>query len=222
MKKQIILFILLGIPFWAISQWSVNIGAETGFALEWQKIEKGSQSSTSAESTPGLSTGINAGVAYSFNDYLALGTGVGYSYARYEDPIYSSPENKEYTHLKTIRIPLNLYWSIGHSLKSVILIGLSANFNLMQHNYETGLAYSYHYTPFYTGIQLGYAYALGSRFRLGVVCYEDLGNFMTDKYFKVDPNSVDMTIRRYLFTTQLTLNYKIFGANNRTVRKSGL
>ena len=219
MKKQMILFILLGMPFWAVSQWSVNMGIETGVVREWQKIEKGSQTSTSAESSLGLATGILAGVDYSFNDYLAVGTGVGYSFARYEDPVYSSPENKEYTCLNTIRMPLNLYWSVGHSLKSVILIGLVANFNLMRHDYETGLAYTYRYTPFYTGIQLGYTYRVGSRFRLGVVCYEDLGNFMTDKYFKEDPNSVDMTIRRYLFTAQLTFSYRLFDAKNRAVHK---
>jgi len=211
MKKQFILFILLSIPFWAVSQWSVNISAGMGFALEWQKIEKDTQSSTSSQSSVGISTGVSAGVAYAFNNHVVLGSGIGYIFSRYEDPVYSSSENKEYNHLKIIQFPLNFYWTIGSSMKSVILVGFTGNINLMQHKYETGLAYTYRYTPFYIGVQLGYSYAVSPRLNLGVVCYEDLGNFMTDKYLKVDAHSVNMLIRRYLFTTQLTLSYRIFG-----------
>ncbi len=118
----------------------------------------------------------------------------------------------EYWHSQTLKVPVSLLWKPGVSGRSILQFGFSAEINLRHHEYDTGqqsITYCDH--PFFLGVHLGYEYKLFNRFKLGILLNQDITWFMKQIEHDYNTGEVFWSHRRYYFTPQITMSYKLFG-----------
>ena len=216
MKKIFILSVLLWLPFWVAAQWSVSIKAGAGVAKEFERGNDASDPdnglSFSFFSTPGYSWFAGMYADYSFSQRLGLGTGLAYSYSRSPDDLMHDAFGfNDYWHAQTLKIPVSLLWSPGASEHSLLRFGFSGEINLRHHEFDKSQSITYRDNPFFLGVHLGYEYALSQRFRLGILLNSDITYFLEQVEMADFNGNVAVSFKRYYFTSQLTLSYRIFG-----------
>ncbi len=218
MKKSIILFILLWLPFLAAAQWTVNLKAGAGTAKEFERevipADPKNGLSYSFFSTPGYSYFGGVDVNYFFSQHLGLSTGLAYSFSRSRDDLMGDVFGfEEYWISETIKTPVSLLWSPGNSGRSIIRVGFSAEINLRHQEFEKGQhSITYRDNPFFLGFHLGYEYGLSKRFRLGILLNTDMTYFLNQIEHDYITGEVFINYRRYYFTSQITLSYQLFGS----------
>ncbi len=218
MKKIMLLFGLLWLPFLASAQWSVLMTAAAGVAAETSITPAYGSSEPLHFGYSTLDYSFQGGVevSYFYTPRFGLGSGLIYSHSRSLMDFRANPDatEKKYWHSETIKIPLNLNWAFGKARRSIILFGLVGNINLRRHEFDPPdySSVTYRNNPFFLGIQLGYHYKLGNRFQIGILLYRDI-NWFRKQIFQNSDGTIEpaLTSERYFHTVQLTLSYRLFG-----------
>lgn len=117
----------------------------------------------------------------------------------------------DYWHAQTLKIPVSLLWSPGASGRSLLRFGFSGDINLRHHEFDKSQSITYRDNPFFLGVHLGCEYALSQRFRLGFLLNSDITYFLEQVEMADFNGNVAVSYKRYYFTSQLTLSYRIFG-----------
>ena len=217
MKKSIILLSLFCLPFLAAAQWTINIRAGAGTAMEFARDYDSSDNdnlpSYSFYSTPGYSYfgGIDAN--YFFSSHLGVETGLYYSYNRsLDDMLHDFIGFHQYWVSQTLEIPVGLLWTPGTSGRSLLRFGFSANINLRHHEYDKNQSITYRDNPFFLRFHMGYEYGLSKMFSIGILLNTDITHFLSQvMWADTAGDVVAINYTRFYFTPLLTLRYQLFG-----------
>jgi hypothetical protein len=226
MKKITFLALWLFLPFFMQAQWSFLLTTAGGVASENSVTP-----ATPGSMGPSLSGYSQVGYAlqggFEANYYFAcsrlgLGTGIFYSHNRSlqtqeENPFWSIQD--EYWHAESIRIPANLFISLGKKHHSVLLFGLAGNFNLRHHDFDPPNlgSITYRDNAFFVGIQTGYKYKW-NRFEVGVLFYRDVSWFVKQIIYQDNQGNINMNLiyQHYFHTAQITLSYRLSGGKEKS------
>lgn len=214
MKKTLLLFSLLWLPFLASAQWSVQITAGGGSAAESAVAVKQviySRAETKQETTSDFGYSFQGGidVQYFINSKIGFGTGLGYRYSKSRVLTVLSPSGEKNWHAESIKIPFVFLWSPGESHRSVFNVGMATHFNLMRYDIASSVETN-NQNPVFTSAQLGYAYKLGERFQVGILLDRDISWYSrTTNYL----SETTLFYDRYFTSLQLTLSYRLFGSS---------
>jgi hypothetical protein len=214
MKKIFILTVLLWLPFWAAAQWSVSIKAGAGMAKEFERDDDGGLS-FSFSSTPGYAWFAGVYADYYFSQRLGIGSGLVYAYSRSRDDLIDDHFGFDYYwRSQALKIPVTLLWAPGASGRSLLRFGFSGEINLRHHEFDKSQSITYRDHPFFLGVHFGYEYALSQKFKIGILLNSDITYFLEQVEIGDSNGNIAVSYRRYYFTSQVTLSYRIFGKNN--------
>ncbi len=223
MKKTISIFIFLVFPFFAKAQWSAYARIGAGFAGETinESVLLMPDYNTFkpylSSSALGYSFQGGLDVNYFFSTRFGLASGLDYNYAKCPGEVllvagdfYSNP------HSEALKIPLSLLWSPGKRHRSLLRLGLSANFGLMYNAPGiTGSILWYNY--YFWGVQIGYARRWGDRFRLGLLWQRNLNWYMEEiaGHAGTDVGSGTLFAKHYFSNLMITVSYRLLGGKGK-------
>ena len=216
MKKTVVSFVLLTLPFLASAQWSAYITGGGGSAIK--NVTESvlmSNYTTNKQHTNSVAFGYSfqggLDINYFWSPKLGLASGLTYYYSRVPGETLTTGElSQENWHSEAMQIPLSLLWSPGKRHRSIIRLGFSANFSLMYNTF--GQAINYWYNPFFWEVHLGYSRSIGDRFRLGLLLSQNLNWYMKEEVTNAVSDAGSGMVNKHYFTNVLvTVSYRLFG-----------
>ncbi|MBE0651624.1 MAG: hypothetical protein IH595_12400 [Bacteroidales bacterium] len=224
MRRSFTIFILLLFPFWANAQWTVQITAGGGPAMELarevhQIVASRAEYSNGTNGYFGYSYQAGLDVQYFINSRIGIGTGVAYQYSGSKDDLESYFGYQSQQHSSAIKIPVNLLWSPGKLHHSLFRFGLAANIGLMPYKMLNSYVTD-EYAPFFSSLVLGYSYQLGKRLNAGILINNDINWYSRVTQYNINYDSggiennnttENFIFNKHFFTAMIILSYRLFG-----------
>lgn len=211
----------------AKEKWSVYFTLTGGIAMEqnirtnYPTPKSSGKRNNEGYNVPGYSFHGGIDVEYHFVPSLGLASGISYVYSRIPGEaeflgmgIFT--EFKWYS--ETIQIPLSLLWLPGRRHSSMLKLGLSAKFGLL--NNIPGITGDvWWHNKFIWETHFGYSRRLGKHLRVGALLTWDLNYYIKEDiinstYQDGTPYSTAVS-KRYLSTNQLTVSYLLYGGKRK-------
>ena len=221
-KQQLMKWSSLAKEKWSVYvTWTGGIANEQNIETDFYTPGSSGKKNDIGYNSPGYSFHAGLDVEYHFVPRFGLASGISYVYARIpgEADIFGLGGFLKFKfHAEALQIPLSLLWLPGKRHSSMIKLGVSANFGLLNNTFNLAGTDVWWHNPFFWETHIGYSRKLGKHFRVGALLTWDLNYYMKEDIVKSSyPGGTPYStaVSKYYFSTmQLTVGYRLFGSKN--------